>query len=200
MAIILSLPRIPRSCWYGSTRPSLLCLLVLISLAELVIGSVDLSLVDLPFLSVPLQHDSRFSNYQILLPRIVFENPKKRPNAFHSVYLKEATTVDSGALGIFVSRDLGLGFASVFDCTGLKHSIWCPCPTGNEGSVILDFGVANFTLAYEELVDADHREGGQCASRIAMHESPEVVMGLPSSKPIYWSTILYHLFQKNSLG
>lgn len=76
---------------------------------------------DLPFLSVPLQDDPRFSNYQILLPRIVFENPRKGPNSFRPAYLQEPTTVDSRSLGILVSRDLGLGRYNIGFCLNSKY-------------------------------------------------------------------------------
>jgi hypothetical protein len=79
MALLLPFPWYGRSSWYNpppaSLKPSapfLLCVLVLICLAELVIGSLDLALIDAPFLSVPLQDDRLFSNYQILLQRIIF--------------------------------------------------------------------------------------------------------------------------------
>jgi hypothetical protein len=185
MALLLPFPWYGISSWYNPTPPSLkpsapflLCVLVLICLAELVIGSLDLALIDAPFLSVPLQDDRLFSNYQILLQRIIFHNPHKS----HYTYLREPTVVDSGSLGIFVSKDMGLAFSHLFGCVALTHSIWCPCPQGNEDAVmILDFGPANFTLHYQDLVDANHQEGGRCASRIGMQDG-QVILGVPFFK------------------
>jgi hypothetical protein len=43
--------------------------------------------------------------------------------------------------------------------------------------MILDFGAANFTLNYQDLADANHQEGGRCASRIGMQDG-QVILGV----------------------